>query len=79
MSTVLLPFTFTPGLKAVLQENSVKTYSKDDAGLQPGNLQEVLLYETPVSWIRRREARNRISKCDTLEECSEGDQRDLKC
>ena len=29
---------------------------------QPGNLQEVLLHETAVSWIRRREALNRMTK-----------------
>ena len=32
----------------------------DDAGMQPDNLQEVLLHETAVSWIRRREALNRM-------------------
>ncbi len=40
----------------------MKTYYKDDAGQQPGNLQEVLLHESAVSWIRRREALNRIIK-----------------
>ena len=27
--------------------------------MQPGNLQDVLLHETAVSWIRRRETRTR--------------------
>ena len=40
----------------------LKTYYKDDAGHQPGNLQEVMLHETAVSWIRRREALNRMAK-----------------
>ena len=33
------------------------TYSfyGDDASRQPGNLQEVMLHETSVAWIRRRE------------------------
>ena len=50
------------GFKAALQANNLKTYYKDDAGRQPGNLQEVLLHETAVSWIRRREALNRMTK-----------------
>ena len=40
----------------------MKTYYYDDAGQQPGKLQEVMLYETAVSWIRRREALNRMGK-----------------
>ena len=43
----------TRGYKAMLQENGLKTYYKDDAGILPGNLQEVLLHETAVSWIRQ--------------------------
>ena len=50
------------GFKAALQANNLKTYYKDDAGQQPGNLQEVMLHETAVSWIRRREALNRMTK-----------------
>ena len=52
----------TGGFKAALEEHNLKTYYKDDAGKQPGNLQEVLLHETAVSWIRRREAMNRMTK-----------------
>ena len=52
----------TPGFKAGLEANSLKTYYKDDASHQPGNLQEVMLHETAVSWIRRREAQNRMTK-----------------
>ena len=52
----------TQGFKARLQANSLKTYYKDDASHQPGNLQEVMLHETAVSWIRRREAQNRMTK-----------------
>ena len=40
----------------------LKTYYRDDAGQQLGNLQEVLLHETAVSWIRRRETLNRMTK-----------------
>ena len=70
----------TGGFQAALQENNLKTYYRDDAGQQPGNLQEVLLHETAVSWIRRREALNRMTKPweetpehDTLEGGSPGD------
>ena len=52
----------TGGFKAALEENNLKAYYRDDAGQQPGNLQEVLLHETAVSWIRRREALNRMAK-----------------
>ena len=51
-----------PSFKAALQEHSLKTYYKDCAAIQPGELQEVLLHETAVSWIRYREARNRMAK-----------------
>ena len=74
--------------KAALQASDLKTYYKDDAGMQPGNLQEVMLHETAVSWIRRREALNRMTKPweETPEQFatrlkvvgSPGDQRHLK-
>ena len=32
-----------------------KVFFGDNAGIQPGNLQEVMLHETSVAWIRRRE------------------------
>ena len=32
---------------------------EDNASLQPGNLQDVLLHETAVAWIRRCETRTR--------------------
>ena len=52
----------TAHFKAALEEHSLQTYYNDDAGHQPGNLQEVMLHETAVSWIRRREALNRMPK-----------------
>ena len=63
--TLLLRFWATNSGKitgeftAALLENDLKTYYKDDAGMQPGNLQEVMLHETAVSWIRRGEALKR--------------------
>ena len=32
------------------------SYYGDNASIQSGNLQEVMLHETAVAWIRRREA-----------------------
>ena len=42
--------------KAALAEHDLKAYYGDDASIQPGNLQEIMLHETAVAWIRRREA-----------------------
>ena len=50
----------TGKFKAALQENHLKTYYKDDAGMQPGNLREIMLHETAVSWIKRRAALSRM-------------------
>ena len=52
----------TEEFKAALRENSLRAYYGDDAAVVPGNLQEVLLHETAVSWIRYREARNRAMR-----------------
>ena len=46
----------TPEYKAALQEHGLRAYYGDDASIQPGSLQEVLLHETAVAWIRRRES-----------------------
>ena len=56
--------------KEALREHSLKAYNGDDASKQPGNLQEVLLHETAVSWIRRREAMTRKAPAwkETVEE-----------
>ena len=62
----------TPAFKEALQADNPKTYYKDDASRQPGNLQEVMLHETAVSWIRRREATMRMTKPweETPHQCS---------
>ena len=49
----------TRKFKAALEENELKAYYGDNAKAQPGNMQDVLLHETAVSWIRRRETRCR--------------------
>ena len=46
----------TTAYKEALSEHSLKAYYGDNASVQPGNLQEVLLHETAVAWVRRREA-----------------------
>ncbi len=45
----------TAKFKAALREHGLKTFYGDDASVQPGSLQEVLLHETAVAWVRRRE------------------------
>jgi len=53
-----------------LAEHDFKAFCGDDASHQPGNLQELLLHETSVSWIRRREkiTRSRAPWEETEEE-----------
>ena len=53
-----------------MESNELRAYDGDDARVQPGNLQEVLLHETAVAWIRRREetTRPREPWKETLEE-----------
>ena len=38
-----------------MRDYELKAFNADDASRQPGNLQEVMLHETSVSWIRHRE------------------------
>ena len=45
----------TDEYKAALREHGLKAYYGDDASIQPGSLQEVLLHETVVAWVRSRE------------------------
>ena len=52
----------TPAFKAALTQHGLKTYYGDDASVQPGKLQEVLLHETAVSWMRYREGKNRMQR-----------------
>ena len=37
------------------RQQPLRAFNGDDASAQHGNLQELLLHETAVSWIRRRE------------------------
>ena len=45
----------TPEFKAAVREHGLKLYYGDNAGVQPGRLQEVMLHETAVAWVRKRE------------------------
>ena len=60
----------TEEFKNALNEHSLKAFNGDDASAQPGNLQDFLLHETAVSWIRYREQQNRMKEPwkETLEE-----------
>ncbi len=44
----------TAEFKGALRGHGRRTFMRDDAGKQPGSLQEVLLHETAVAWIRCR-------------------------
>jgi hypothetical protein len=48
----------TPEFKAALREQGLRTVMGEDAVKQPGQLQEVLLHETAVSWLRCRLGRS---------------------
>ena len=44
--------------KAALKEHRFKAALGDNGSVQPGNLQELMLHETAVAWIRVRLARS---------------------
>ena len=52
----------TKDFKEALAQNSLEAYYPDNASAQPGNLQEVMLHETAVSWIRKREGITRSTE-----------------
>ena len=47
----------TDEYKAVLREHELRTFWGDNASEQPGKCGDLLLHETVVSWIRKRERR----------------------
>ena len=49
----------TEPFRQALTEHALTTYNGDDAELQLGDLQEVMLHDTAMSWIRDREAATR--------------------
>ena len=40
--------------KSALATHGFKAFAGDDARVQPGNLQEAMLHETAVAWVRTR-------------------------
>ena len=44
----------TDGYKGALREHGLKAFFGNDASIQPGQLQEVMLHETAVAWMRLR-------------------------
>jgi hypothetical protein len=44
----------TAGFRQGLRDHGLKAFWGEDASTQPGNLQELMLHETAVSWVRRR-------------------------
>ena len=44
----------TPEFRDALSECCFKAFWGDDASVQPGHMQEIMLHETAVSWLRHR-------------------------
>ena len=44
----------TPKYRDALQDNGLQAFMGEDASRQPGNLQEAMLHETLVAWVRKR-------------------------
>ena len=44
----------TPQFKDAAATHGFKIFMRDNARLQPGNLQEAMLHETAVGWMRKR-------------------------
>ena len=44
----------TPGYKQALRAHNLKCFFGDDASVQPGQLQDFLLHETTMAWMRDR-------------------------
>ena len=44
----------TEAYKAALSDHNLKAVMGEDASAQPGHVQELMLHETTVSWMRHR-------------------------
>ena len=44
----------TPQYSTALHEHGLRAFFNRDASIQPGSLQEVMLHETAVAWMRDR-------------------------
>ena len=52
----------TDEYKAALAANAFAAFAGEDARIQPGNLQEAMLHETAVAWVRYRLAKTVLSR-----------------
>ena len=53
----------TTEYEQALAENDLQAFMGDDASRQPGSMQDFLLHETAVSWLRHRFAQSTPRKC----------------
>ena len=53
----------TPEYEQALTDNNLEAFLGDDASVQPGSMQDVLLHETAVSWLRHRLAQSTPKEC----------------
>ena len=60
----------TDGCRNALRSNSLKAFFGEDASVQPGKLQEIMLHETSVAWMRLRLAKTLPRQCwtETIDE-----------
>ena len=69
----------TAGYKNALREHNLKCFFGDNASVQPGQLQDLLLHETAMAWMRDRLKKTHPRKpweetveqyCSRLKECA---------
>ena len=53
----------TAEYKQALADNDLEAFMGDNALIQPGSMQDVLLHETAVSWLRHRLAQSTPKQC----------------
>ena len=53
----------TEGYRAALRRHGLRAFMGVDASVQPGELQEVMLHETAMAWMRVGLARTTPKKC----------------
>ena len=60
----------TDGYRSALREHKLRSFFKDNAAVQPGELQEIMLHETAVAWMRQRLVKTRPKQAwtETLED-----------
>ena len=49
----------TDGYRDALKQHKLKCFFKNNASVQPGELQEIMLHETAVAWVRQRLTKTR--------------------